>query len=133
MRFRGTVKRHIYQNGIPQPSQFRFSDIMIDLGELCDILGIYHMFLIELGSVAEESIGDEQRNIIAPAVSRGGGKKNPSVASGDPQKAFHPYAVTDHPLFVKYKEGVPYIRIFLDVVPAVNDYLISIWTVFFAC
>ena len=84
------------------------------------------MLIHKVGFIAVESIGDKDRNIILPGIAGGCGEQNPIVRLNDFKKRFGPGAVTNHPLLVKYKEGVLNVHILGNVVPGVDDHFVFV-------
>ena len=70
----------------------------------------------KLGTVLVESIGDEERNIVFPLITRCGGQHDPLIVLGHLNKRLCPSAVTHHPLLVKNKECTLDIDVLMDVV-----------------
>ena len=84
------------------------------------------MLVVEVCPVAVEPIGDEHRDIIRPAVPGGGTEQYPLVILRNFVERFHPCALSNDPLLVKYKEYVRNRCILPDIVPGINDDLIFI-------
>lgn len=78
------------------------------------------VFLEELGSVSVEAIGNEYWDVIKPRITWSCAKEYPRVLLCDFDKRFRPGPRPHEPLFVKDEERILDLRVFLDVVPAVD-------------
>ena len=84
------------------------------------------MLVNEVCLVAVKLIGNEDRNVVLPCVSRCCRQQNPIICLGDFEKCFCPGSIANHPLLVKYKEGVFNFRILSDVVPGIHNHSILV-------
>ena len=79
------------------------------------------MLVVEFCPIPKESVGNEDRNIIRPAVSGGGTKQDPFVFLCDLQKRFDPASTSNNTLFVKYEERILHANVLPNIVPRVYD------------
>ena len=116
---------HGHQDLIPEPNQPASIAVAVDLR----ILGppvIDHMLIHKVGLIAIEPIGNEDWNIILPGVARRGRQQNPVIGFDDFEEGLGPGSITNHPLLVKYKEGILDVHILGDVVPGVDNHFILV-------
>ncbi len=116
---------HVDQDFIPKSDQPPCIAVTVNLR----ILGppvIDHMLIHKVGLIAVEPICDKDRNIILPSIAGRSRKQDPIIRLDDFKERFGPGAVTNHPLLVKYKEGILNVHILGNVVPGVNDHFVFV-------
>lgn len=81
---------------------------------------VYNMLIIELRTISEETICDEHRNIIGPAVPRRSAQKNPLIFLCDFQERLNPFTAANYSLFIENKEGILYTNVLFDIIPRID-------------
>lgn len=81
---------------------------------------ILDMSFLEFRTILVETVGNKDRNIVEPGITRCCSKKDPVVSLGDEDKRFRPGPRSNNPLFVEYEEGIFHVLILVDVVPRVD-------------
>ena len=80
------------------------------------------MLVIELRAISEETICNEHRNIICPAIPRRSAQKNPLIFLCDFQERLDPFTATNDSLLIENKEGVLYANVLFDVIPRIDHH-----------
>ena len=113
-----TLVRHVDQKAVPPLDHLPHTQISLDLRVLA-VGRVDDVVALELSPVLDEPVGDEQRNIVLPLVTRRGTEHDPSVVFGDLEERLHPGPRTHQTLLIKYEERSDLVLILVDVVPAV--------------
>ena len=121
----GPLEVHVNQNPFPQPYQSLCVQISVDFRILRET-AVYNMLIIELRAISEETICDEHRNIIGPAVPRRSAQKNPLIFLCDFQERLNPFTAANYSLFIKYNKCILHTYVLFDVIPGIHRYTVLV-------
>ena len=116
----GPLEVHVNQNPFPQPYQSLRVQISVDL-RIFGKAAVDHMLVVEFSPISEETICDEHRNIICPAVPRRSAQKNPLIFLCDFQERLDPFTTANDSLFIKYNKRILHANVLPNIVPRVYD------------
>src|SRR4051794_2734967 len=91
---------HVDQDLVTVLTQLPLVQITLDLGKLGEGC-IDDMFADELGFVLVEAVGDEDRYVVHPGVTRGCAEQDPLIRLGDLEKGLDPLTTADKALLIE--------------------------------
>lgn len=115
-----TLVRHVDCDGFEMPSKRLCLQVTVHLRKL-SVRAEHDMTTCEFGTRLVEPVGDEERYVVHPSVTRCGTEKDPLVFLGDPEKRLDPRSMSHDPLLIEDEECVSDVLVGVQVLPGVDD------------